>query len=213
MLDRKLKNCIRAAAKGSVWKAKGGVLVCRQGDWVLSVNIAMIGWIARPGEFEFRAKPIYWDTLLWSILQILENEKQPITFHYWGTFTCQTPPLAEKFPFFCRTDEAKASALLKFAEKHRVSDRLWKDISFDEMLKISPDRRRRPYINQTTAIVALIASGDVDAAKRRCRQGIRGELADRVTIMSEDKLARPDANGHRKSLTFYQLALLWLERR
>ncbi|WP_157757136.1 hypothetical protein [Pannonibacter phragmitetus] len=91
MSDELFKQ-IRTAAKGSGWSVKRDVLVKRAGDHVLAVHPRR----GSQGILEFRAKPIAWDHLLWSILQIEANMKQPSSFHFTGAFICDTPALLQE---------------------------------------------------------------------------------------------------------------------
>lgn len=91
MSDELFKQ-IRTAAKGSGWSVKRDVLIKRAGDHVLAVHPRR----GRQDILEFRAKPIAWDHLLWSILQIEANMKQPTSFHFTGAFICDTPALLQE---------------------------------------------------------------------------------------------------------------------
>ncbi|MDO5895775.1 hypothetical protein [Agrobacterium sp. Azo12] len=82
-----LNSAVRAAAKGSGWSAKHDTLVKRLDGSVLAVHPRR----GSKGFTEFRAKPVAWDQLLWSILQISGNDKMPASFHfYWCIYLRHT---------------------------------------------------------------------------------------------------------------------------
>ena len=194
----------RLAAKGTRWRSKQGVIVSVENDWILSVNRMC-------DTFEFRARLITWNTLLWEILQIEGNEEQPISFHYWGAFTCSVPAIAVEHWDNTLSAETLAFKMVEFGEKHYLQDGLWRDISFDEMLEKSPVEGY-PHQYLTTKIISLISSGKTDLAKQFCKKAISGEFVERHIFSSVDQLSKPDSKGRRNSLSFYELALLWLQR-
>lgn len=87
-----LPKAVRAAAKGSGWSVKRDILSKRVNDYALAVHPRR----GTRGIIEFRAKPFAWDHLLWSILQIDGNQKKPVSFHFSGAFTCDTPALRQE---------------------------------------------------------------------------------------------------------------------
>lgn len=98
LIDEKARlDAIRAAAKGSGWGAKQGVLFRQEGDWFLAVHLRRRASDAPATHLaELLAKPMALDPLLWEVLGLPENTAQPLSFRYWGVFVCAAPLLASR---------------------------------------------------------------------------------------------------------------------
>ena len=85
---------LRAAAKGSGWSHKQGVLFRQSGDWFIAghkrgrkVDGAIVPTV------EIMGKPMAIDPLMWSAMGLDENNDQPLSFRYWAWFICGAPVL------------------------------------------------------------------------------------------------------------------------
>lgn len=201
-----LAKAIRTAAKGSGWTVKRDVLSKRMDDQLLAVHPRR-GSI---GRIEFRAKPAAWDHMLWSILQIEGNDLQPTSFHFTGAFTCDSPALLQQDLEPSASHEQFAREMVQLAKRipHMVS--LWQEYNLARA--IADERPQEPYRYHITRVVERICCGDRQTASEICDAARQGELDLRGFFSSTDKLTPPDANGRRQSLSFFDLARLWMSR-
>lgn len=205
MIDRKLfSKSLQSTAKGTGWSAKQGVISRRWEDWAFSAEI----YSGR--QFRFFAKPVAWDYLLWDILQIEGNKKKPATFHYWGAFTCNTPPVCERAIKLGQlsTDDL-AQTLIDFADQSK-NDHDWrKGMSFEQMRDLaSTEALKQDYT--MTHVISLMSDQQYDAAKALCRQALNEEIQIRHVFSSFDKDDVPDSEGRRPSKSFFKLAEAYL---
>lgn len=205
MLD-KLPAALRTSAKGSGWTVKRDLLVKRVNLTVLAVSPRR----GAPDVFEFRAKPIAWDDLLWSILQIDGNEKLPASSRFTGTFTCDTPALDHMDFVRTSSPEALASQMLAFAQSCSHRSDLWDGYNLDDAISAEP--RHEPYRYHQTRVLDRISAGDREAARTICHDALTGALDCRMTFSAVDRQATSDALGSRPSLGFFELAKIWMSR-
>ncbi|WP_122520675.1 hypothetical protein [Pannonibacter phragmitetus] len=205
MSDELFKQ-IRTAAKGSGWSVKRDVLVKRAGDHVLAVHPRR----GRQDILEFRAKPIAWDHLLWSILQIEANMKQPTSFHFTGAFICDTPALLQEAVKPQAPPLELAQQMLQLAERELQMAEAWQ--RYDLLQAIDNEQPKQPYRYHITRVVERIWSGDRQGAHEICAAAQAGALDVRHAFSAPDKLTPADVEGRRPSLSFFQLAQLWLSR-
>jgi|GEM_PF-1542229 len=207
IFDEKLfSRSLQSAAKGTPWTAKQGVISSSLNGWIFSVDFH------QKKILRFFAKPVAWDHMLWDILQIEGNQKKPVTFHYWGTFTCKTPAICE----LCVDEEGLstddlAQAIISFADQGK-DDRDWqKGLSFEQMHDLaSSDMLRQDYT--MTQVISLISNQRYEDAKTLCQQAVRGEIPIRHVFSSFDKNEVPDRQGRRPSRSFFELAEIYLEK-
>ncbi|WP_313617096.1 hypothetical protein [Agrobacterium sp.] len=201
-----LYPAVRAVAKGSGWSVKRDTLVKRLDGSALAVHPRH----GSKGIIEFRAKPVAWDQLLWSILQIRGNEKQPASFHFWGVFTCDTPALAQMAVAETDENSAIAEKMRTLAIRCESESSLWNGYDLDKAIKAeTPDE---PYRYHMTRVVERICKGDRTTAGIICQQANAGQLDIRRTFSATDNERPPDARGGRPSMTFFELAQVWMSR-
>lgn len=201
-----LAKAIRTAAKGSGWTVKWDVLSKRMDDHLLAIHPRR-GSI---GRIEFRAKPAAWDHMLWSILQIEGNDLQPASFHFTGAFTCDSPALLQQNLEPSASHEKFAREMIQLAERIPDMVSLWQEYDLDRA--IADERPQEPYRYHMTRVVERICCNDRQTASQICDAAFHGELDLRSLFSSVDKLTPPDANGCRQSLSFFDLARLWMSR-
>ncbi|MEB2846909.1 hypothetical protein [Endobacterium cereale] len=202
----KLSSALRASAKGSGWTARRDLLTRRVDNSVLAIHPRR----GAPDIFEFRAKPLAWDDLLWSTLQIDGNEKLPASFRFTGAFTCDTPALDHMDFVRTSSPEALASQMLSFARNCHGKPALWKDYDLNDVIAAEP--RHEPYRYHQTCVLDRICAGDRQAAQMICSDVLAGALDCRITLSAIDKQMPLDATGRRPSLNFFELAKIWLSR-
>lgn len=204
-MNRKLfSKSLQSAAKGTAWPAKQGVISSRSDGWSFSAEV----YSGR--LFRFFAKPVAWDYLLWDVLQIEGNQKKPATFHYWGAFTCNTPPICERDAEVGQlsTDDL-AQTLIDFADQSK-NDHDWvKGMSFEQMRDLATSEALRQDYTMTR-VISLLSDQQYDAAKALCRQAISGEIPIRHIFSSFDKNGLTDSEGRRPSRSFFELVEIYL---
>jgi hypothetical protein len=205
-MAEKLFPAVRSAAKGSGWSVKRDVLSRHIGEHVLAVHPRR----GSQGVIEFRAKPISWDHLLWSILQIEGNEQKPASFYFTGAFTCDVPALVQETLENLDDHETTAKQMVRLAIQCSQSPSTWQ--GYDLMQAIAEERPEQPYQYYMTHVVERICSGDRKTAKKVCEDALSGALDLRHTFSSMDKLSPLDKQGCRPSLSFFQLAQIWMRR-
>lgn len=201
-----LNSILRAAAKGSGWSVKHDTLVKRLDGSALAVHPRR----GSRGNIEFRAKPVAWDQLLWSILQISGNEKVPVSFHFSGAFTCDTPALAQVAVTDTDGSDTVASKMLELAANGQRQTTLWNGYSLNDA--IEAETPNQPYRFHMTQVVERICAGDRQSADNICQQANAGVLDIRHSFSATDNEILPDAEGRRPSMTFFELAQVWMSR-
>jgi len=201
-----LSKAIRAAAKGSGWSVKRDILSRRIGDYFLAVHPRR----GSKGRIEFRAKPAAWDHMLWSILQIEGNESKPVSFRFTGSFTCDSPALLQQDLELAASHEEIAQGMVQLSKRISYVPEVWQE--YDLVSAIANERPQEPYRYHITRVVERICCGDRQTAREICDAALSGKLDLRRIFSSSDKLSQTDANGRRQSLSFFQLAQLWISR-
>jgi hypothetical protein len=197
---------LRAAAKGSGWSVKQDILAKRVDGSVLAVHPRR----GEEGIIEFRAKPVAWDELLWSILQIKGNEQKPASFHLIGAFTCDVPALVSEGMVAAGTDATVAAQMVELALTCHQKPSLWNGYVLADT--IAAEQPCQPYRYHMTRVVERICSGYRQTAQMICKDAIAGALDCRRIFSSTDNLTAPDAKGCRPGLTFFELAQIWMSR-
>ncbi|HEY0212378.1 MAG TPA: hypothetical protein VGC40_02150 [Paenirhodobacter sp.] len=162
------------------------------------------------GRIEFRAKPAAWDHLLWSILQIEGNELQPVSFHFTGALTCDSPELLQHDLEPSASHEKIAHGMVQLSERIPYMASVWQE--YDLARATADERPQEPYRYHMTRVVERICCGDRQTACEICDAALGGELGLRAPFSSTDTLIPADANGRRLSLSFFLLSQLWMSR-
>lgn len=91
-LSKSLNSEIKAATKATKWKFSNGVIFKEAAGWFFSVN-SIVYLNQELTEIQFNAKPMAIDPIFWEIFALPDNNKMPLSFRYWGAFTCRCPDL------------------------------------------------------------------------------------------------------------------------
>ena len=216
IVDEKLfAKLLRSAAKGTPWRAKQGAISNKSKGWVYTADISCRGDMCHHEHlFRFFAKPVAWDYILWDILQIEGNDKQPVTFHYWGWFTCKMPPICELSADLemLSTDDDLAKALIDFAQQNKKDLDQTQGLSFDQMCNLaSAHELRQDYT--MTQVIALISNQQYKDAIKLCQNALQGKIRIGYEFSSLDRNEMPDQQGRRQSRSFFELAQTYLRVR
>lgn len=141
---------------------KRDILAKRVDDYALAVHLRR----GALGIIEFRAKPIAWDHLLWSILQIDGNEKQPVSFHFTGAFTCDTPALRQEEIESQASNKELAQQMLHLSECCLQMASTWQ--GHDLLRAIEDKQPQQPYRYHVACVLERICSGNRQAAHDIC---------------------------------------------
>lgn len=204
-----LGEALRLVARKSGWAVKRDILVRAEGGITLAVH-PIRGEAGR--RIGFFAKPEIWDRTLWSILQIRGNEGLPVSFRYTGTFTCEAPPLRVEAVDQPPAAAAQAAQMLALARQCHAERALWDGYDLDAA--IAGETPPRAYAYHITRVIARICVGDRDGARAICTAAMAGTLDVRRRFQSADEQGWTGAvaPGRVRSLDFFELAPLWMER-
>lgn len=205
-MSNEFAKAVRTATQGSGWSAKRDMLSRRFGAYVLAIHPRR----GSVGRIEFRAKPAAWDQMLWSILQIDGNEKAPVSFHFTGAFICDTPALIQQDMAAPETYQRTADEMVRLAAHVAQRTDIWQ--GYDLAHAIADERPPEAWRYHMTRVIERICCDDRKTAHEICDAALNGVLDLRGSFFSTDKLAPPDDTGHRPSLTFFQLAQIWMSR-
>jgi hypothetical protein len=89
-----LPKVVAILAKGSGWRSSQGVLF-REANEMFVSSTADMSFTGYKTVARMAAKPQALDLLFWEILGLGDNARQPLSFRYFGAFTCQVPHAAE----------------------------------------------------------------------------------------------------------------------
>ncbi|WP_298938396.1 hypothetical protein [uncultured Ruegeria sp.] len=201
-----LSNALRKAAKGSGWSIKQDMLSKQNEGYAFSVHPRR----GALGCIEFRAKPIVWDTTLWSILQIEGNEAKPVSFRFSGAFTCDCPALIQEAVDDLKTNPETAEKMVELSSRALEKRNIWQ--GYDLSKAAEREQPQQLYRYHITHVVDQICRGDHQSAQQICTAALNGDLDLRHTLYSTDKLAPTRPDGSRESRSFFKLAQLWMDR-
>lgn len=197
MIKSKAFNAsLRQAAKGSGWSVKKDTLAHKVNNWVLFTRPSRLN----TDSIEFHAKPIIWDQLLWSILQIEGNNTKPASFHYWGAFVCPTPALVQ-----CKINnnsniENCAKQFVEFAIHSQAEDSLWKN--YDLNSAIENETPNITYRYHMTRVIERIVANDRPAAVQICKDAKAGLLDLHSVYYGTDLLSPASYKPTKAGLSF-----------
>jgi hypothetical protein len=188
---------VKQQAKGTAWRCSQGVLFRDFDSWFISAPAAV--WIGRrKTQIELKCKPMALDPIFWEIVETESNASMPLSFRYFGAWTCSTPALLEHElnetdPFVIATEA------LAWLDGQMGQFKSWSVEHFLQGLRTHP--RANSYL--ATVVTTLFMIGNYEPAEVLCK----------------DAIERGDAGGFSlsrqsgPSQSFPQLALAWLNRR
>ena len=116
-------------------------------------------------RFQLQAKPMSLDPILWQILLMPENEKEPLSFRHWAAFQCQAPVVAKQhLPIEAISPEGAAELLLAWLSEQAL---VWREISrAKSYLSIFEhlDEQDQGLTPSLTKVISLIDAGETTAA-------------------------------------------------
>jgi hypothetical protein len=196
-LAKAFSLAVKQQAKGTAWRFSQGVLFRDFEGWFISAPAAV--WIGRrKTQIELKCKPMALDPVFWEIVEAESNTSMPLSFRYFGAWTCSTPALAEHE--LKETDPvAIAAEALAWLDSQTGQFKSWSVEHFLQLLRKSP--RANSYL--ATIVTTMLMIGTYEPAEVLCK----------------DAIERGDAGGFSlsrqsgPSQSFPQLALAWLSRR
>lgn len=135
------------------------------------------------------------DPLLWKIIGAKDNETEPLSFRKWGAFTCEAPTLAELI-VDCGDPEQMASDFVQFAMSERPS--ILQELSSKPFSDVLAEKADPFGMLSTTKVVSLLEERKYEDAI----SFLNGKYEKGVSI----NVVRPDAEGHTRPASFFDLA-------
>jgi hypothetical protein len=94
VLNKEFVLAIKKRARGTAWRVSKGVLIRDFDGWFISAPAAV--WLGRRRtQIELQCKPMKLDPVFWEIVETEANVRMPLSFRYWGAWTCRIPTLVE----------------------------------------------------------------------------------------------------------------------
>jgi hypothetical protein len=198
-LNKAFHVAIKRRTKGTAWRVSQGVLFQDFGGWFVAAPTAV--WAERrKTHIELQCKPMSIDPVFWEIVDTKANVSMPLSFRYFGAWTCSIPALVEHELNETSADpETIASEALKWVDDEIGQFKSWSVEHFLQLLRGHP--RAASYI--ATIVTTMLMLGEYVSAEELCRNAIaRGDSGG----FSIGGLTAP-------SRSFPDLALAWLERK
>ena len=205
-VTKMVNQAIKVVGKKFDWKCKEGCLFKKKGS--LFFVFAAFGQ-AKKNEIDYtlRYKWFDFDEIFWDIVDLKENAKQPLSFHYFGAWTAPTMRVKEEKYVI---DEWKESILI---EKYST---IFQDINFfttqiaEEIITVDENLK---YLESLYSELILRYPGAVvDIYKERLMTAILNKENSLALEIAEDRIAHNDSGGFLTgSVTFYQQAKEYLK--
>jgi hypothetical protein len=188
---------VKQQAKGTAWRFSQGVLFRDFEGWFISAPAAV--WIGRrKTQIELKCKPMALDPIFWEIVETESNASMPLSFRYFGSWTCSTPALLEHE--LNETDPVVTAAeALAWLDNQTGQFKSWSVEHFLQLLRKHP--RSNSYL--ATQVTTMLMMGSYEPAAALCRDAIERGDAGGFTLSRQSG----------QSQSFPQLALAWLSRR
>lgn len=184
--------------RGSPWKKSKCAIFGKFGDHYQDVMIS----VHRNSErtiATLRFKPMAVDPLLWDILDMSENQAQPLSFRTWGAFVCSGLPILEKeLEVPGQTPKEVAANALEFAVvNHCLLEERLTATTYSELVGRHPNQTARGAY-AVTLVASLIHDGNEQEARRLASAYVSGSLKSCSGFTSD-------------GLSFHEHALRWLD--
>lgn len=197
------KECLKAlaaAAKDSGWKKSGPYLFRVRDEYFLcsTLRVHVNDHVSR-GLLE--AKPMGIDPILWDILEMTGNNRQPLSLRANGAFTCTALPICEgNLEKKGDTPEQVAASFLRFCDTQAgLFLKETKRRPFTQCVEKHPNQVERGAY-AITLVTSLILDGDLDRARTVAGDYAAGRRNSVSSISVEGK-------------SFHEYALQWLTQR
>ena len=198
-LAKAVELAVKRCAKGSGWKISQGVLFRDFEGWFVAAPVAV--WVGRrKSQIELRGKPMTLDPIFWEVVETESNVSMPLSFRYFGAWTCSVPAVAEQgLQENGANADAIAAEAIGWADSQVSQFKSWSIEHFLSMLQQHP--HAQAYL--ATVVTTLLLTADYAAASEHCKAAqLRGDTCG-FSIGSQSGPSR----------TFPDLALAWLDRR
>jgi hypothetical protein len=183
----------------TAWKRRQNSLFIQSGDHLQSAFLSVHA-NSQETHVELSFKPMAIDPVLWEIMDMADNRRQPLSFRVWGAFTCSPLPIANaqiERPGSSPADVAHS--MLTFCEDNQDRFReLLVQAPFSELVAKHPNQVERGAY-AVTLVVSLIHERELAAARRTAQAYASGEKSSTCDLSSRGE-------------SFHQLALKWLDR-
>jgi hypothetical protein len=191
-----LVKAVRIASKGSSWRCKDGVLFCEAAGWTFSVSPS-VAIYSHATSAELRAKPMGVDPIFWQINDLVQNETEPLSFRWFGVWTCPVPEIDAQTIDEAGDVEAVARRIIEWSNVACASCR-----SLITQAKLIEVMQRPEYLENGTYLPTIV-----------CCLVLMGEEAEALELC-RTATARKWTGGFQVSKNpFTDLAVAWLERR
>jgi len=198
-LNKEFVQAIRKRAKGTAWRVSKGVLFRDFDGWFISAPSGV--WLGRrKTQIELRCKPMRLDPVFWEIVETEANAGMPLSFRYWGAWTCGIPALVEHELDERSADPAKmACEAFDWLDDQIKQFKSWTTEHFLHFLRQHP--RTNSYL--ATVVTTMFLLGDFDTAETLCNDAIKRGDAGGFSVFRQSA----------PSQSFPELALAWLGRK
>jgi hypothetical protein len=198
-LNKAFLQAIKNRAKGSAWRVSKGVVFRDFDGWFIAAPSAV--WLGkRRTQIELKFKPMTLDPIFWEIVEAETNVEMPLSFRYWGAWTCSIPALVEH-----ELDERGAHPTTM---AHEAID--WLDAQVEQFKSWTTEKfldflREHPRTNSylATVVTTMFLLGDFATAETLCKEAIKSGDRGGFSVGRESGPSR----------SFPELALAWLERK
>ncbi len=195
---RSVSTSLKALIRGTPWRMAKGVLFRDFQGWFVSAGSSIWPLEAKT-SVNFRFKPMGLDPLFWQIVGLPENEQLPLSFRYWGAWTCSTPVWAEME--FADSEKGPAQIAARIvdsadAQLQRATPHLSHD-AFLGFVENYPSQRSGRHFVATLTVTLLLMSRDEDA----------------LEVLREARTAKHDGEFLMPAGSFVDVAIDWIKNR
>jgi hypothetical protein len=198
--DKACQAALAGLVKATGWKKFRSSIIREQDGVFLEARLNV--YVNAPRTMaSVELKPMTLDPILWQILQLEDNLRQPLSFRSSGAFVCPALRVFEQ-EVEVEGDEPPqvAARFLEVCERNSVSamERL-RARSFTELLREHPSQIELGS-HSISLVAGLIDEGRLDEAARVAADYASGKSRFNHDLVRDDK-------------SFHENALLWLSRR
>jgi hypothetical protein len=198
-LNKEFLLAIKKQATGTAWRVSKGVVFRDFDGWFISAPAAV--WLGRRRtQIELQFKPMKLDPVFWEIVETETNVGMPLSFRYWGAWTCRIPAFVEHELHERSADPATmASEAFDWLDDQVGQFKSWTIEEFLHFLRQHP--RTNSYI--ATVVTTMFLLGDFDSAETLCKDAIKRGDGGGFSVGGQSGPSR----------SFPELALAWLDRK
>lgn len=191
-------KAVAAAAKTTRWKKSKSAVFCVLDDLYVDARIS-VHLNKNVTAVQLCAKPMRLDSLYWKVVELPDNEREPLSFRTWGAFTCPGLPVAEiaiDDEHLSAGDVAQQALNWVETESENASVRV-NSRQFSEAISEHPNHQERGAY-AISYVVSLIDEGSIDAAR---------EMASTYESGDQESVMKHTHQG----VDFHSLAMRWID--